>query len=164
MTQEKHMSTISTMTTTMTASGTSNGVYISSPIQHNNILRSHQLFFTATYDEHLCDNDDDNVAGMYEALKTLSNSRVPPNYIEQMIYPASRFTFVTRQLSKCLGEPFRHFLNLSIAEDVQIAEAYRCICCGEGFCFHNEERLTGVGPYMVVFNFADEMIPVAVKM
>jgi hypothetical protein len=34
MTQEKHMSTIST--TTMTASGTSNGVYISSPIQHNN--------------------------------------------------------------------------------------------------------------------------------
>jgi len=85
--------------------------------------------------------------------------------IEKMIYPASRFTFVTRQPSECLGEPFRHFLNLSIAEDVQIAEAYRCICCGEGFCFHNEERLTKEGPdIMVVFNFADEMIPVAVKM
>ncbi len=27
-----------------TASGTINGVYISSPIQHNNILRSHHLF------------------------------------------------------------------------------------------------------------------------
>ena len=44
MMQEKHMSTISTMMTTMTASGTSNGVYISSPIQHNNILRSHHFF------------------------------------------------------------------------------------------------------------------------
>jgi hypothetical protein len=44
MTQEKHMSTISTTTTTMTASGTSNGAYISSPIQHSNILRSHHLF------------------------------------------------------------------------------------------------------------------------
>jgi hypothetical protein len=68
------------------------------------------------------------------------------NYIEQMIYPASRFTFVTRQLSKYIGEPFRHFLNLSIAEDVQIAEAYRWICRVEGFCFHNEERLTKEGP------------------
>jgi hypothetical protein len=38
MMQEKHMSTISTMMTTMTASGTSNGVYISSPVQHTNIL------------------------------------------------------------------------------------------------------------------------------
>ena len=37
-------------------------------------------------------------------------------------------------------------------------------CHGEGFCFHNEERLTKEGPDMVVFNFADEMIPVAVKM
>ena len=85
--------------------------------------------------------------------------------VEQMIYPASRFTFVTRQLSgKCLDEPFRHFLNLSIAEDVQIAEAYRCICHVEGFCFNNEERLTTERPDMVVFNFADEMIPVVVKM
>ena len=72
---------------------------------------------------------------------------------------------MTRQLTgECLGEPFRHFLNLSIAEDFQIAEAYRCICHGEGFCFYNEERLTKEGPDMVVFNFADEMIPVAVKM
>jgi len=73
MMQEKHMSTISTTTTMMTASGTSYGVYISSPIQHNNILRSHHLFFTATYDERLCNNDEDNAphdhdfAGMYEA-------------------------------------------------------------------------------------------------
>ena len=37
MMQNKHMSTISTTTTMMTASGTSNGVYISSPIQHNNM-------------------------------------------------------------------------------------------------------------------------------
>jgi hypothetical protein len=44
MRQGKHMLTISTTTTTMTASGTSNGVYISSPIQHNNILRSHHFF------------------------------------------------------------------------------------------------------------------------
>ncbi len=42
MRQEKHMSTMLT-TTTMMASGTINGVYISSPIQHNNILRSHQI-------------------------------------------------------------------------------------------------------------------------
>ena len=34
----------------------------------------------------------------------------------------------------------------------------------EGSVFLNEERLTGDGPDMVVFNFADEMIPVAVKM
>jgi len=88
MMQKKHMSTISTTTTTMTASGAINGVYILSPIQHNNILRSHQLFFTATDDERFCDNDED----MYEALRSLSTSRVPPNYIEQMIYPASRFT------------------------------------------------------------------------
>ena len=103
---------------------------------------------------------------MYESLKTLSNSLMPLNcLVEQMMYPVSRFTFVTRQLTgECLGEPFRHFLNLSIAEDFQIAEAYRRICCGEGFCFHNEERLTKEGPDMVVFNFADEMIPVAVKM
>jgi hypothetical protein len=100
---------------------------------------------------------------MYDALKILSTLGVPPKYIEQMIYPASRFTFVTRRLSECLGDPFRHFFNLSIAEDVQIAEAYRCICLGEGFCFHNEKMLTKEGP-VVVFNFADEMIPVAVKM
>jgi hypothetical protein len=125
-------------------------------------------FFTASNDD---DNDEDNAhydhdfLGVYESLKSLSNSPVPPHYTEEMISPASRFTFVTRQLSgKCLGEPFRHFLNLSIAEDSQIAEAYRCICCGEGFCLHNEERLTNKGPDMVVFNFADEMIPVAVKM
>jgi hypothetical protein len=143
MTQEKNMSTIPTTTTTMMASGTSNGVYISSPIQHNNILRSHLLFFTATYDERLCNNDEDNVphdhdsAGMYEALKSLSNSPVPPNCLEQMHNPGSIFTFVARQLSECLGE------HLSLAEDVQIAEAYRCIYCGEGFCFHNnEKRLT----------------------
>jgi len=102
---------------------------------------------------------------MYEALKSLSNSPVPSHYIEERIYPASRFTFMTRQLSgECLGEPFRHFLNLSIAEDFQIAEAYRCICHVEDFCFHNEERLATEGHDMVVFNFADEMIPVAVKM
>ena len=172
MTQEKHMLTISTTTTTMTASGTSNGAYISSPIQHSNILRSHHLFFTEMNDERLCDNDEDNAhhdhdfLGLYESLKSLSNSPMPLNcLVEQMIYPASRFTFVTRQLSgECLGEPFRHFLNLSVAEDFQIAEAYRCICHVEDFCFHNEERLTKEGPDMVVFNFADEMIPVAVKM
>jgi len=44
MMQNKHISTISTMTAMMTASGTSNGAYISSPIQHNNILRSHHFF------------------------------------------------------------------------------------------------------------------------
>jgi len=143
----------------MTASGTSNGVYISSPIQHNNILRSRQLFFTAMHDEHLYDNDEDNdhhdhdFLGLYESLKTLSNSPMPLNCLEQIIYPASRFTFVTRQLSKCLGEPFRNFLNLSIAEDVQIAEAYRCIRLVEGFCFQNEERLTNEGSDIVVFNF-----------
>ena len=102
---------------------------------------------------------------MYESLKSLSNSPVPPHYTEEMISPASRFTFVTRQLSgECSGEPFRHFLNLSIAEDVQIAEAYRCICLVEGFCFHIEERFTNEEPDIVVFIFADEMIPVAVKM
>jgi hypothetical protein len=94
MTQEKHMSTNSTMTMTMTTPGTGNGVYISSPIQHNNILRSHQLFFTSTDDEPLYHNDEE----MYEVLTSLSNSHVPPDFIEQMIYPASRFTFVTRQL------------------------------------------------------------------
>jgi hypothetical protein len=143
MTQEKHMPTISTTTTMMTASGTSNGAYISSPIQHSNILRSHHLFFTEMNDERLCDNDEDNAhhdhdfLGLYESLKSLSNSPMPLNcLVEQMIYPASRFTFVTRQLTgECLGEPFRHFLNLSIAEDFQIAEAYRRICRGEGFAF-----------------------------
>jgi hypothetical protein len=171
MMQETHLSTISTMTTTMTDSGTSNGVYISSPIQHTNIFRSHQLFFTAMYHERLCDNDEDNAhhdhdfANVCEALKSLSNSPMPLNcFVEQMIYPASRFAFVTRQLSKRLGEPFWHFLNLSIEEDVQIAEAYRCICIVEGFCFHIEERLTNEGSDIVVFKFADEMIPVAVKM
>ena len=116
MMQNKHMSTISTTTTMMTASGTSNGVYISSPIQHNSILRSHHLFFTATNDERLCDNDEDiaqhdhDFDGMYEALTSLSNSPVPPHYTEEMISPASRFTFVTRQLSgECSGEPFRGF-------------------------------------------------------
>jgi len=69
----------------MMASGTSNGVNISSPIQHNNILRSHQLFFTASYDARLCDNDED----IFDALRSLSTSRVPLNYVEQMIYPAS---------------------------------------------------------------------------
>ncbi len=74
MRQEKHMLTMLTTTTTMTASGTINGVYISSPVQHNNILRSHQIICTATDDERLCDNDEDNVphdhdfAGLYEAL------------------------------------------------------------------------------------------------
>jgi predicted small secreted protein len=116
MMQETHMSTISTIMTTMTASGTSNGVYISSPIQHTNILRSHQLFFTAMYHERLCDNDENNAhhdhdfANVCEALKSLSNSPMPLNcFVEQMIYPASRFAFVTRQLSKHLGEPFWHF-------------------------------------------------------
>jgi hypothetical protein len=66
MTQEKHiLKQMSTISTTMTmASETSNGVYISSPIQHNNILRSHQLFFTASYDEPLRHNDEE----MYEVL------------------------------------------------------------------------------------------------
>jgi hypothetical protein len=165
MMQETHMST-----KTMTASGTSNGVYISSPIQQTNILRSHQLFFTAMYHEPLCDNDEDNahhdddISGLYESLKILSTSHVPPNFIETMIYPAPIFAFVTRQLSECLGEPFRHFLNLSIEQDVQIAEAYRCICLVDGFCFHIEERFTNEEPDIVVFIFADEMIPVAVKM
>jgi hypothetical protein len=74
MRQEKHMSTMLTMTTTMTASGTINGVYISSPEQHNIILRSYQIIFTATDDERLCDDDEDNVphdhdfASLYEAL------------------------------------------------------------------------------------------------
>jgi hypothetical protein len=120
MMQETHMSTISTKMTTMTASGTSNGVYISSPIQHTNILRSHQFFFTA-YHERFCDNDEDNAHhdhdfnNVCEALKSLSNSPMPMNCsIEQMIYPASKFAFVTRQLSERLGEPFWHFLNLSI--------------------------------------------------
>jgi hypothetical protein len=162
-----------TTMTTMTASGTINGVYISSPVQHNNILKSHQIIFTATDDERLCDDDEDNVphdhdfAGLYEALKSLTNSPVPPNCVDQMINPGSRFTFVARQLSEYSGEPFRHFLHLSIAEDDKIAEAYRCISrafCGEGSVFLNEERLTGDGPDMVVFNFADEMIPVAVQM
>ncbi len=84
-----------------------------------------------------------------------------------MINSGSRFTFVARQLSKYSGEPFRHFSHLSTAEDNRIAEAYRCISRafrGEGSVFFNEERLTGGGPDMVVFNFADEMIPVAVQM
>jgi hypothetical protein len=84
-----------------------------------------------------------------------------------MINPGSRFTFVARQLSEYSGEPFRDFSHLFIAEDDKIAEAYRCISrvfCGEGSVFLNEERLTGDGPDMVVFNFADEMIPVVVQM
>ncbi len=59
------------------------------------------------------------------------------------------------------------FLHLSIAEDNKIAEAYKCISQafhGEGSVFLNEERLTGDGPDMVVFNFVDEMIPVVVQM
>ncbi len=74
MRQEKHMSTMLMTMTTMTASGTINGVYISSPVQHNNILRSHQIIFTATDDEHLCNDDEDNVphnhdfASLNEAL------------------------------------------------------------------------------------------------
>jgi hypothetical protein len=133
MRQEKHMSMMLTTTTTMTASGTINGVYISSPLQHNNILRSHQTIFTATDDDCLCNDDEDNVphdhdfAGLYEALKSLTNSPVPPNCVDQMINPGSRFTFMARQLSKYSGKPFRHFLHLSIAEDDKIAEAYRCI-------------------------------------
>ena len=57
-----------------TASGTINGVYISSPIQHNNILRSHHLFFKASNDDY---NDEDNAQyghdflGVYESLKSL---------------------------------------------------------------------------------------------
>jgi hypothetical protein len=133
MRQEKHMSMMSTTATTMTASGTINGVYISSPVQYNNILRSLQIIFTATDDKHLCNNDEDNVphdhdlAGLYEALKSLTNSPVFLNCLEQMINPGSRFTFVARQLSKYSGEPFRHFLHLFIAEEDKIAEAYRCI-------------------------------------
>jgi hypothetical protein len=90
-------------------------------------------FFTATDDERLCDNDEDSVphdhdfAGLYEALKSLTNLPVPPNCVEQMINPGSTFRFVARRLSKYSDEPFRHFLNLSIAEDDKIAEAYRCI-------------------------------------
>ncbi len=100
--------------------------------------------------------------GLYEDLKSITNSPVPPNYLEQIIYPASRFTFVARKLSRYAGEPFRHFLN--IAEDNKLADANRCISRGEGSGFFNEERLTEDGPDMVVFNFADEMISVAVQM
>ncbi len=88
MRQEKHMSTMLTMTTTMVASGTINGVYISSPVQHNNILRSHQNIFTATDDKCLCNDDEDNIshdhdfASLYEALKSLTNSPVPPNCVD----------------------------------------------------------------------------------
>ncbi len=74
---------------------------------------------------------------------------------------------MARRISVDSGEPFRHFLALSIAENDKIAEAYRCIgqaFCGEGSVFLNEERLTGDELDMVVFNFADEMIPVAVQM
>jgi hypothetical protein len=83
MRQEKHMSMMSTTTTMMTVSGTINGVYISFPVQHNNILRSLQIIFTATDDKRLCNDDEDNVphdhdlAGLYEALKSLTNSPVP---------------------------------------------------------------------------------------
>ncbi len=34
----------------------------------------------------------------------------------------------------------------------------------QNFCTASSERLTKEGPDVVVFNFADEMIPVAVKM
>jgi hypothetical protein len=44
-----------------------------------------------------------------------------------MIKPGSRFTFVARYLSEGSGEPFRHFLDMSIADDNKIAETYRCI-------------------------------------
>lgn len=116
---------------------------------------------------------DETKFSYLEAIQQLwANSPAPPNYQEQMIEPAgSRFTFVARQISESSGELFRHFLDLSIPEDNKIAESYRCInraSCGEGSDFLKEEGLTGDGPDMVpdmvVFNFADEMIPVAVQM
>jgi hypothetical protein len=159
-------------TMTMTASEVINGAYILSSVQHNNFLRSHQIIFTATEEEHLCDDDVDNVqnesdfANLYEALKLLTDTP-PLNCIEQMIHPGSRFRFVARRISIDSGEPFRHFLDLSIAEDDKIAEAYRCIgraFHGKGSVFLNEERLTGDELDMVVLNFLYEMIPVAVQM
>jgi hypothetical protein len=162
---------VNTENHTSTASETMDGVYITSPIQHNNILRSHQIIFTATYQEGNCDYiedkvSDENNSSWYEAIKLLTDTP-PLNCIEQMIKPESRFTFVERRISIDSGEPFRHFLDMSIADDNKIAETYRCInqaSCGEGSDFLNEERLTGDRPDMVVFNFADEMIPVAVQM
>jgi hypothetical protein len=46
---------------------------------------------------------------------------------KEMIHPVSRFTFVTRDLSKDSGEPFRHFLDLKIQEHCKIAATYRYI-------------------------------------
>jgi hypothetical protein len=90
---------------------------------------------------------------------------VPVKYEKGMIHPVSRFTFVTRHLSKDSGGPFRHFLDLKIQEHCKIAAAYRYInkeFSREGFVLMTEEVI--VGEEMVVFNFADEMIPGAVKM
>ncbi len=70
--------------------------------------------------------NESDFAKLYEALKLLTDTP-PLNCIEQMIHLGSRFTFVARQISVDSGEPFRHFLDLSIAEDDKIAEAYRCI-------------------------------------
>jgi hypothetical protein len=176
------------------------GAYILFSIQKNNILRSHQILFTATEEECLCDeSDDDFVSNNEDTLSSLlpgmvtstaatadlndlqvllmtveqeekmhaNHLPVPVNYHEKkMIDPVSRFTFVARHLSEYSGEPFRHFLDLEIQEHRKIADAYRCIrqaCSREGFELFNEEELTGHGA-MVVFNFADEMIPVAVEM
>jgi hypothetical protein len=156
----------------LTVPETINGAYIVSPVQHNNILRSHQFFFTEPFEEGNCDYYEDKIAdenelSCYEALHLFANSPAPPNYQEQMIEPGSGFTFVAKRISESSGEPFRHFLDLSIPKDKKIAETYRCIC-GEGSDFLKEEGLTGDGPDMVpdmvVFNFADEMIPVAVQM
>ena len=78
---------VNTENHTSTASETMNGAYISSPIQHNNILRSHQIIFTAIYEEGHCDYDEDKVpdenkSSLYEALKLLTDTP-PLNCIEQ---------------------------------------------------------------------------------
>ncbi len=86
-------------------------------------------------------------------------------YEKGMIHPVSRLMFMTRHLSKDLGGPFRHFLDLIIQEHCKIAAAYRYInkeFSREGFVLMTEEVI--VGKEMVVFNFADQMIPGVVKM
>ena len=90
-------------------------------------------FFTATEEDRLCNDDEDNVprdivsANFFEAIKLFANSPVPPNCIEQMFNQGSGFTFVASLLSIDSGEPFRHFLDLSIADDNKIAATYRYI-------------------------------------
>jgi hypothetical protein len=111
MRTEKH-----TLTTATTASEIINGAYILFSIQQNNILISHQIIFTSIEEEKLCKD-------VPEALHLLTTSPVPPNYLEQMINPGSRFTFVARHLSKDSVESFRHFLDLAKSEDCMPTDA-----------------------------------------